>query len=202
MMVAIEVIARMKTIAALFALLSLNLAAFAVVDLGSSASHTPYDAFMHPVKQVLGSLSGDSAPLDKVNALMAQGRNFRYSFTEPYEAALPAVTAQTHAGDCKAKALWLCDQLGDQNVRFVVGKMHANSKLSHAWVMWQHEGRWFILDCTNTSRPIAADSVPASDYVPLFSWSKNGVYRHANGLQMVAAIAGKHNTPVADNNER
>ena len=203
MMVAIEIIVTMKKLTlTILALLSANFAAFAVVDLGAAASHTPYDAYMHPVKQVLSSLSGASAPIDKVDALMSQGRNFRYSFTEPYEAALPSVTAQTHAGDCKAKALWLCDQLGDQNVRFVVGKMHANSKLSHAWVMWQHEGRWFVLDCTNTSRPIAADSLRSTDYVPLFSWSKNGVYRHANGLQMVSAIAGKHNTPVAANTER
>ena len=186
----------------LLALLSANLASFAVVDLGAPSAHTPYDAYMHPVKEVLGSLSGSSASMERVNALMAQGRNFRYSFTTPYEAALPSVTAQVHAGDCKAKALWLCDQLGDQNVRFVVGKMHANSKLSHAWVMWQNNGRWFVLDCTNTSRPIAADSLRPTDYVPLFSWSKNGVYRHTTGLQMVAAIAGKHNSPVASNTER
>jgi hypothetical protein len=192
----------MKKLAlSVLSLLLAQVASFAVVDLGAATSRTPYDAYMHPVKQVLGSLPGQSASLDKVNALMQQGRNFRYSFTTPYEAALPSVTAQTHAGDCKAKALWLADQLGDQNVRFVVGKMHANSQLSHAWLMWQHDGRWFILDCTNTSRPIAADSVPATDYVPLFSYSKNGEYRHANGLQMVAIASGKR-SPVASNSDR
>jgi hypothetical protein len=182
-------------------LLLAQVASFAVVDLGAAASRTPYDSYMHPVKEVLGTLPGQTASLDKVNSLMREGRNFRYSFTTPYEAALPSVTAQTHAGDCKAKALWLAEELGDSNVRFVVGKMHANSQLSHAWLMWQHDGRWFILDCTNNSRPIAADSVRSTDYVPLFSWSKNGVYRHASGLQMVAIASGKR-SPVASNTER
>jgi hypothetical protein len=171
--------------------------ASAVVDLGAPAGFTPYDAYMHPVKQVLNGLTGESADMDKVRALMREGRNFRYSYTDPYNAALPAVTAATHAGDCKAKALWLCDQMNDQNVRFVVGKTNVHAKLSHAWVMWQHEGRWWILDCTNTSMPIPADRVPNSQYIPLYSWSKSGEYRHASTQIGLADVATTRNVPVA-----
>src|SRR4051812_36367254 len=114
----------MKSLLAIAVLFASSLAAFAGVDLGANASHTPYDAYMQPVKRVLGSLDGATPSLERVQALMREGRNFRYSYTEPYEAALPNVTAATRAGDCKAKALWLCDQLGDKNARFVVGKAH------------------------------------------------------------------------------
>jgi hypothetical protein len=186
----------------ILSLLLASAAGFAGVDLGASARSTPYDAYMHSVKQILGTLHGSSAEMSRVNTLMREGRNFRYSFTEPYQAALPSVTASTHSGDCKAKALWLCEEMGDQNVRFVVGKMHANSKMSHAWVLWQHEGRYWILDCTNTSRPIAADTVSSRDYIPLFSWGKNGTYRHFGAEAALAGVAGKRGTPVAANTGR
>ena len=52
----------MKTLSFLaLSLLSLGFSAFAgsiTVDLGSSAARTPYDSYMQPVKQVLGSLDG------------------------------------------------------------------------------------------------------------------------------------------------
>ena len=182
---------------AFLSFLAAQVASFAGVDLGTTAGHTPYDAYMSPVKQVLGSLDHQGASMERVNELMREGRSFRYSFTTPYVAALPAVTASLKAGDCKAKALWLCDQLGDQNVRFVVGKSHATSKLSHAWIMWQHEGRWWILDCTNDSRPIAADTVSQNDYIPQYSWSKNGTYRHYGAQANLAGVAGRRNSPVA-----
>ena len=154
-----------KALFAIFSFLAIHAAAVAGVDLGSATSHTPYDAYMQPVKQVLGSLDGASPDMARVEALMRQDHNFRYSFTTPYVAATPAVTSATKSGDCKAKALWLCDQLGDKNVRFVVGKAHSNSKMSHAWVLWQHEGRYWILDPTNYSRPIAADTVSNKDFI-------------------------------------
>ncbi len=181
-------------------LLSVKLTASAIVDLGTPAGYTPYDSYMHPVKAVLGNLSGQDADMERVRALMRVGRNFRYSYTDPYNPALPAVTASKRAGDCKAKALWLCDQMNDSNVRFVVGKTSLRAQLSHAWVMWSHEGRWWILDCTNTSMPIAADRVPSSQYVPLYSWSKSGEYRHSATQLLASGVATKHG--VAARTER
>ena len=186
-----------KLSSSILALLALSLSALAGVDLGDSASRTPYDAYMQPVKHVLSSLDGGAPTMDRVNALMRQGRNFRYSYTEPYVAKTPEATAASHSGDCKAKALWLCDQLGDQNVRFVVGKAHYGAKLSHAWVLWKEPttSKWYILDCTNNYRPVAADSVRQDDYIPLYSWSKSGTYRHAATTIGFAAVAGKRTAP-------
>jgi hypothetical protein len=133
---------------------------------------------MSPVKQVLTHLSSDDASMDQVRKLMHEGRGFRYSFTSPYVAATPEETAATRAGDCKAKALWLADQLNDKSVRFVIGKARRSSQMAHAWLIWQHENRWWILDCTNNWDPIPADRVSSSQYIPYYSFAKNGEYRH------------------------
>jgi hypothetical protein len=172
------------------------LASAAQVNLGAATSRTPYDPYMRPVRQVLRTLDGEGTSMERVQALMRQGNGFRYSFVEPYVASLPSVTAARRAGDCKDKALWLCDQINDENVRFVVGKARSESRMSHAWVMWQHQGRWWILDCTNTSRPIPVDSVSRRDYIPLYSWGKEGAFRHFPGGTTVAAVAGKRSNHV------
>ena len=172
-------------------LLMAHSVAFAGIDLGTPAGYTPYDRYMSPVKQVLGTLHGQSNDMKRVQSLLSTGRNFRYSFTDPYTAALPSETARTQTGDCKAKSLWLMDQLGDSNVRYVIGKARATSKISHAWVMWNDGSTWWILDPTNASRPIAADSTSRSEYIPQYSWAKNGSYRHSTTSLGVAAVAGK-----------
>lgn len=148
------------------------------VDLGAPAAATPYDPYMTPVKQVLTHLATTDNSMDRVRSLMHEGRAFRYSFTSPYVAATPDVTAATRSGDCKAKALWLADQLNDASVRFVIGKARRTSQMSHAWLLWQHENRWWILDCTNNWDPIPADRVSSTQYIPYYSFAKNGEFRH------------------------
>ena len=129
----------------LASLLLAKVTALAAFDLGSSTGSTPYDPYMRPVKQVLGGLHGSSSDMNHVKDLMRTSHGFRYSFTEPYTAQLPAVTANIKAGDCKAKSLWLADQLGDRNIRFVIGKATRTSKISHAWLLWNDGTRWWIL---------------------------------------------------------
>ncbi len=169
------------------------------IDLGTAAGNTPYDRYMSPVKQVLAHLDGQSPSMNRVRQLMSEGRNFRYSFTDPYVAATPEMTAATRSGDCKAKSLWLASQLNDPSVRFVIGRARCTSKVSHAWLMWKSEGRWWILDCTNTSDPIPADRInPGREYIPLYSYAKTGSYRHlATGEALASAGTG---VAVASNN--
>jgi hypothetical protein len=188
----------MKLLSLAFAFFSISsLTAFAIpVDLGSTAGFTPYDAYMRPVKRVLSSLPNQKAEMTQVEDLMREGRSFRYIHSDPYNPALPSETARRRSGDCKDKALWLCDQLQDSSARFVIGKMKRSSKISHAWVMWQSEGRWFILDCTLNSRPIAMESVAQGDYVPLYSYARSGTYRHA-ATSLMLASNGAASEPVA-----
>lgn len=171
--------------------------AYAAVDLGTNTDHTPYDRFLAPVKEVFGTMHGEGASMDKVQAAMRQGRAFRYAHTEPYVPAMPQETASRHVGDCKDKALWLMDQLQDPSARFVIGKMTRGAKLSHAWVMWQHDNQWWILDCTMLSKPISADKISSNEYVPLYSYSRNGAFRHSDKTNVTADVAGKKQSPVA-----
>jgi hypothetical protein len=187
----------MKNILLTTALLLLTkFAAFAVADLGITTDHTPYDRYLTPVKEVFNSMHGEGATMDKVQSLMREGRSFRYAHTEPYVPAAPQETAARRTGDCKDKALWLMDQLNDPSARFVIGKMTRGARVSHAWVMWQHDNQWYILDCTMLSRPITVDKAGSNDYVPLYSYSRNAAYRHTDKAGLTADVAGKQ-SPVA-----
>ena len=183
---------------ALSGLLFAQTAALAGIDMGTPAGYTPYDRYMSPVKQVIGSQNGQTTDFKRVQSLLNEGRSFRYSFTDPYTAATPDVTARTHTGDCKAKSLWLMDQLGDANMRYVIGKARATSKISHAWVMWNDGSAWWILDPTNANHPILAEGISQSEYIPQYSWAKSGSYRHRATSVNVAAVAAKgKRAPVA-----
>jgi hypothetical protein len=192
----------MKTLTLSLIAILVSQACFAAapIDLGVTAGNTPYDRYMGPVKQVMAHINGTSPTMDRVRQLMTEGRNFRYSFTTPYTAAMPQVTEATRSGDCKAKSLWLASQLNDPSVRFVIGRARSSSKISHAWLMWKSEGRWFILDCTNTNVPIPADRInPNREYIPLYSYSKQGSFRH-QATEMGLASNGRAGTAVASNN--
>jgi hypothetical protein len=186
----------MKQIALTLLVLALTKISGFAVDLGMRSSGTPYDRYLGPVRTVLGSLDSRKADMDSVKKLMKQGRSFRYHLDDPYVPAMPAVTARQRVGDCKDKALWLCDQLNDSSVRFVIGKTTKRAKMSHAWVMWQNEGRWWVLDCTLKSAPIAADTLPAGKYIPLYSYSKGTAYRHGQTMMNVATVASRRNPTV------
>jgi hypothetical protein len=189
----------MKTaLLSLAVLLLAGLSAHAITDLGAPTDHTPYDRFLTPVKDVFNTMHGDSTPMDKVQSLMREGRSFRYAHTEPYYPAAPQQTAARRTGDCKDKALWLMDQMQDPSARFVIGKMTRGARLSHAWVMWQHDNQWWILDCTMLSRPILADKAGPNEYVPLYSYSRNAAYRHGDKVAAATAdVAGHKRSPVA-----
>jgi hypothetical protein len=193
---------KFKALLALLTLLFATIVAPAAVDLGTPASVSPYEPYMQPVKQVLGSLASTGSSMDRVKELMREGRSFRYSFTEPYVAQMPEATARTRTGDCKAKSLWIANEIGDRNnVRYVIGKARRTSKISHAWIMWNDGGRWWILDPTNTSRPIAADSVSKSEYIPMYSYDSRRCYRHS-AAQTFTASAATAGSPVAGSSQK
>ena len=168
------------------ALLASQTLGLAMVDLGFPSSACPYDCYMSPVKMVLAHLGNGDNSMDRVCSLMHEGWNFSISSSNPYVAATPTMTSATRTGDCKAKALWLASQLNDESVRFVIGKAYRGSQMLHAWLMWHHDDRWWILDCTNQWDPIQADRVSASEYIPYYSFTKNGEFRYRATRIMVA----------------
>ena len=190
----------MKTsLLSLAVLLIAKIAAPAAFDVGTPSDYTPYDRYMSPVRSVLSHLGQQKASMEQVKKLMAQGRSFHYRMDNPYVAAMPATTAATRSGDCKDKALWLCSQLGDSDVRFVIGKTEPGVRISHAWVMWKNEGRWWLLDCTLRSAPVPADSLPQNRYIPLYSNSKGSTFRHSATQAGLAQVASRKKSPVASN---
>jgi len=139
---------------------------------------TPYDPYCRPVSAVLQRLDGSAPSFETVAALVRQGFSFKYSFDTPYVAAMPEVTAARHAGDCKAKSLWLASRMNDRDLRYVIGKARSTSKISHAWLMWKSQGRWWILDPTNAAEPIPADAVGRDEYLVSYSYDRTGSYIH------------------------
>jgi len=159
-------------------------------------SFTPYDRYMGTVRTVINHLEPHPANMAQVCRLMEEGRHFEYVMGAPYTANPPGVTAMEQAGDCKAKALWLYNGLGDADALFVIGKTIKHSRTSHAWVYWRNENRWWILDCTNRSQPIAADGVSAERYIPYYSYGRNGEFRHKATRLLINPISPNSGEPV------
>lgn len=141
-------------------------------------SFTPYDRYLGVVREVIAKVHDTDSSVGVACRLMREAHAFRYVGQDPYRANPPALTAARRSGDCKSKALWLYDRLGDASALYVIGKITRRAKSSHAWVYWRYQSRWWILDPTNRSTPIAADTVSSSRYVPYYSLGKNGTYRH------------------------
>jgi hypothetical protein len=159
------------------------------LDLGSPTSHTPYDAYLGPMWDVLHHLGGAQPDMGTVDKLVAEGRGFRYVFKkdQPYVPQTPAETESTHSGDCKAKALWLASKMDSSKIRFVVGKAKVESTMSHAWLIWEGPEGWLILDATMYSRPLQPDRMSPAEYVPNYSYAPAGKYVHS----VAAAATGK-----------
>lgn len=155
------------------------------------AGFTPYDRYLSTVRGVLSQADGRAPTITDACRALQVAHGFRYVTRDPYRADPPAVTASRKAGDCKAKALWLYDRLGDSSAMYVIGKVSSRAKAAHAWLYWRWQGRWWILDPTNQNAPIAADTVGRNRYVPYYSYTRTGSYRHpATHLFNVAATGG------------
>jgi hypothetical protein len=141
-------------------------------------SFTPYDRYLGVVRGVISNLAERGPSISLACKLMREAHGFRYAARDPYRADAPSVTAARRAGDCKSKALWLYDRLGDPDAFYVIGKATRRARSSHAWVYWRYQSRWWILDPTNRAAPIAVDSVSADRYVPYYSFARSGTYRH------------------------
>lgn len=161
------------------------------------AGFTPYDRYLGPVRSVIANIPDRGNSIGAACSFMREAHAFRYATRDPYRADPPAVTAARHSGDCKSKALWLYDRLGDPSALYVIGKVAKGAKASHAWVYWRYESRWWILDPTNRAAPIAADSIARDRYVPYYSFGKDGSFRHpATQLLLAQNEFAASNTPA------
>lgn len=162
---------------------------------------TPYDRYFGSVREVLTTLEPQRTTMAAACHLMKIGFSFEYVTRDPYRPDPPKLTQAQRAGDCKSKSLWLYDSLADSGALFTIGKAEKNSRTSHAWVYWRSGGRWWILDCTDRTDPIAADSVSPDRYIPYYSFGKNGAYRHP-ATQAAPPTAGNPPAPAVGTADR
>lgn len=143
----------------------------------TSARHTPYDLYMGPVFEVFSRMGSDSPALERVRELMQQALSFEYKMEDPLRPLHPAETSKRRAGDCKAKALWLCQQMNDATVLYVIGRVSPDSPINHAWLQWRKGEQWYVLDATNTAEPLPIEQLGYDRYTPLYAFGKAGALR-------------------------
>lgn len=148
-------------------------------DLGRPVAATPYDPYFASVRVVLARPMKAAPSLAQARRLTAEAFAFRYAHYSPYVPMLPQLTARVRAGDCKDKALWLVAALGDPAARFVVGEARAGSRVAHAWVLWPHGGRWYVLDPAAGAELRPAATLSRASYVPRYSYAPGGAFAHA-----------------------
>jgi hypothetical protein len=145
---------------------------YAVHEVIAATVRGPYDPYATPIRRVMNHLDGEQADFQRVCGLMRQGRGFRYQMRDPYRASPPEVTATRRSGCCKDKSLWLASRINDDSIRYIIGRARRNSHGLHAWLVWKHSGEWWVLDCTNRSKPLRKDSLAPGEYVSYYQWSK------------------------------
>jgi len=152
----------------------------AQLDLGQSVGGTPYDKYMGPMRQTYSGLSGGPPSVDEVRGHLRTARRFQYYFdkAQPYTPQSPEVTESRQQGDCKAKTLWMIKKMGDRSARYVIGRATNESKMSHAWLLWQNGGDWVFLDPTFTTEIIQADRVAGKKLFPQYSYRGGTCYNH------------------------
>ena len=150
-------------------------------EAGTPVSHTPYDAYMGPMYTVFGHLGEGQPDMAVVESLMREGRGFRYYFNsaQPYVPQAPEDTDKIHAGDCKAKSLWLAYKMDTRKIRFMIGKFRSTSTCSHAWLLWNGPNGWLVLDATNYSQPLGPGQVSATQFIPQYCYTTGGKFSYA-----------------------
>jgi hypothetical protein len=154
-------------------------------DLGQRSKCTPYDRYFGRLFAVLEGTGAAPAPPAQVMAKMKDARRIRHQYDprEPYIPQTPLITERRRVGDCKAKALWLIQELNDPRARFVVGKYRGARTKNHAWVLWSDGSHWWVLDPTFHDRPVSIGETRSEKWEPHYSYDKRGRYVHGGVSQ-------------------
>jgi hypothetical protein len=161
-------------------------------DLGRPISSTPYDRYLGRVRTTMSSLGNNHPEMSLVEQYVRTGRSFRYYMKDPYVPQMPAETEATRAGDCKAKSLWVAYKMDDRNLRFVVGRARAESGMLHAWLLWQDNTGWWVLDATKFSAPLDVSRLGPQEFISYYSYSAKGEFVHAGALARKRGVEAKY----------
>ena len=133
---------------------------------------------MRIVRQTLACLPPSHVDYGKAAVLVRTSYRFQYRRTHLYVPRPAAEVEATGFGNCKDKALWLAERLGDNSGRFVIGLAYHYSTLNHAWLEWRSGGVTWILYPTLHSAPRQRWQMAPGRFIPLWSYTNDGAWRH------------------------
>ncbi len=150
---------------------------------------TPYDKQMADIQNVLHlkTRSGVVVDYSEVMSWMRQIRNYQYSRSQTWNS--PERTEKRRAGDCKDKALLLLSYFKKQgcgDVKLIIGKQSKDSRETHAWVEWKHNGQWIILDPTFDRKPILDPG--EGEYIEEYAFIGGRKYAYASDEMLLAGL--------------
>lgn len=116
---------------------------------------TPYDRQMTPVRLILEQAPRGQAEvtMNEVNSYMRDLRSIPYEYSLNWKT--PEQVQTEFKADCKAKAVALYSILkkrGVDNLRLVIGMRTKSSKMTHAWLEMNFQGKLYLLDPTFDNR--------------------------------------------------
>ncbi len=95
----------------------------------------------------------------------------------------PAEVESGAPADCKGKAVALYERMhahGANNIRLVIGKRTATSRVTHAWISWETGDGTYVLDPTINWTAFRAEEVGNRNYIPYYAYAGNQKYRAAS----------------------
>ncbi len=150
-----------------------------------SVPSTPYDRQMTRIKPVLQTATAASTEqpvsLSLVNRWIGDLRCIPYGFSMEWKT--PAEVESGAPADCKGKAVALYERMhahGANNIRLVIGKRTATSRVTHAWISWETGDGTYVLDPTINWTAFRAEEVGNRNYIPYYAYAGNQKYRAAS----------------------
>ncbi|MEO7932634.1 MAG: hypothetical protein ABIT76_05695 [Chthoniobacterales bacterium] len=134
---------------------------------------TPYDRQMTPVRLILEQRpqGQNEVSMNEVNSYMRDLRSIPYQYSTNWKT--PQQVQTEFKADCKAKAIALYSILkkrGVDNLRLVIGMRTKTSKLTHAWLEMNYQGKLYLLDPTFDNKVRALNDGPRSNYVQNYAY--------------------------------
>lgn len=151
---------------------------------------TPYDRQMSRIRPVL--LAGkpgarSQVSLATVNQWMEDLRGIPYGYHLEWKT--PAEVTSGQPADCKGKAVALYERMharGANNVRLVIGKRAATSRMTHAWLVWETDEGEFVLDPTFNWMACRSETLGDRAYLPLYAYAGSKKFRAADASPLFA----------------
>ncbi len=155
---------------------------FAAASMYLPVDSTPYDRQMSRIRPVLTSpgSNGGRVSVALVNHWMEDLRDIPYGYQLDWKT--PAEVESRRPADCKGKAVALYQRMqayGAKNVRLVIGKRAATSRMTHAWLVWETENGSYMLDPTFNYMACRSETIGKRSYMPLYAYAGTQKYRAA-----------------------